>query len=57
MSGHPLLEDDPMWEVLRIVNEPGITWKVRRALLKEKMQLASDVIDKLIGAQEPASDY
>jgi hypothetical protein len=54
--GHPLLEEDPMWEVLRIVNEPGMTWKVRRALLRDKCKLTEDVIIKLVPEDAP-TDY
>ena len=53
---HPLLPQDPMFEILKIVNDPGMTWKVRRALLREKFQLAEDVIQKLVPEDAPG-DY
>lgn len=44
-------------EVLKVVNEPGITWKVRRAILRDKFGFADILIDELIGKTEPPSDY
>lgn len=44
-------------EILRITNDPGIQWKVRRALLREKFGFADVLIDELVGKTEPASDY
>ena len=44
-------------EIARIVNEPGISWKIRRALLRDKFNLDAETIDAMVGAQEPASDY
>lgn len=36
-----------LMEVVRIMNDPGMTWKVRRALLRE-MKISEDVIVELI---------
>jgi hypothetical protein len=44
-------------EILKVVNDPGIQWKVRRALLREKFGFAEVLIDELVGKEEPASDY
>lgn len=44
-------------DLLYVVNQPGITWKTRRALLRTKFGLADLLIDELIGKDEPASDY
>lgn len=45
------------FEILRICDQAGLTWKERRALLKHKFGFADVLIDELIGKEEPASDY
>lgn len=44
-------------EILKVVNEPGVQWKTRRALLREKFGFGELLIDELVGKTEPASDY
>lgn len=44
-------------EILKVVNDPGIQWKVRRALLRDKFGFAETLIDELVGKTEPVSDY
>lgn len=54
MTPPTTLSDDSMFEILKIVNAPGITWKVRRALLRHKFNLSEDVIDNN-GNYEPTN--
>lgn len=55
---HTLEEaDKKRAEILSVINDPGITWKVRRALLRDKFGFAEILIDELVGKEEPASDY
>lgn len=37
--------DEDLQEITRIVNEPGMTWKVRRALLRAKGVAEETIID------------
>lgn len=54
---HPLLQEDPMFEILKIVNETGTTWKVKRALLRLKpFHLSEETIKKLVPEDAPG-DY
>lgn len=43
-------------EIMRIINEPGLTLKVRRALLRE-FGFSELSIDELVGEKEKTSDY
>lgn len=53
----PLQSNDHMFEILKIVNEVGTTWKVKRALLRtEPFHLSEDVIRKLVPEDAPG-DY
>jgi hypothetical protein len=38
-------------EVLKILNDPSITWKVRRALLRLKTDLTEDAIEELVPSE------
>ena len=43
--------------VLHLVNEPGLTWVMRRAILR-RFGFNETLIDELlVGREEPASDY
>lgn len=42
--------------ILRVMNEPGMTWKVRRALLREKFKVPEDLIKQLV-PEDSAADY
>lgn len=54
---HPLQQDDPMFEILKIVNEVGTTWKVKRALLRHgPFHLSEETIKKLVPEDAPG-DY
>lgn len=52
-----LMKEEERLEIVQIVNQPGIQWKIRRALLREKFGFAEILIDELVGKTEPASDY
>jgi hypothetical protein len=42
------------WE---IVNAPGMTWKVRRALLREKFDLSEPMLDALVPPPADGRDF
>jgi hypothetical protein len=49
-------------ELCKILNEAGLTWRVKRALLKAKFNLDDEDVDKLIpnppkGFEFPPEDY
>ena len=43
-------------QVLRIVNEPGMTWKVRRALLRQ-LSLDEETIKQLVPEPPEGMDF
>lgn len=44
-------------EILEVVNAPGMSWKVRRALLKEKYKLSEELIDFLVPRPPEGMDF
>ena len=54
---------DKHWmELSEIINTPGTTWKIRRAVIKKKYGLPDDVIENLVpepseGMELHPSDY
>jgi hypothetical protein len=44
-------------EVTRILNEPGMTWKVRRGLLRHKLGLPENVIKQLVPSPPDGMDF
>lgn len=43
-------------EILQVINDPTITWKVKRNLLRDRFELPQESIEQLIPRPEP-EDY
>lgn len=49
-------DDEDLLEITRIVNEPGMTWKVRQALLRN-LGLGEEYINELVPPPPEGMDY
>lgn len=39
-------------EILQLINDPTCTWKVKRALLRDRFELPEDMIEALVPREE-----
>lgn len=49
------MTEDLQLEIAKILNEPGMTWKVRRALLIHKLGLSEETARELV--PEPVGEF
>lgn len=53
----PDLTEEELQEVSRVLNDVGLSWKVRRNLLRVKLSLSEDVINALLPPEGDVGDY